>query len=203
LIRNLPVSLLDRPVLLPQPGTVSTDGNVNLRAAPDINARLILQAPAGEVMSVLGRNSDGDWLHVRLASGITGWMFADLLVKNIGDIQTFYDETPAPPQRFGELGVKARVLAPAGVNLRSAPDVSFGIVTTLPFGLEVDLLGRSPYSPWVKVDADGTVGWLALITLDTQAVFEALPMDFDVPPPPPPTRVPGSFGGAFPDPGGD
>ena len=100
----------------------------------------------------------------------------------------------------GELGLKARVLAPVGVNLRNAPDVSFEKLTALPFGTEVDLLARSPYSPWVKVDVDGVIGWLALITLETQVVFEALPMDFDVPPPPPPTRVPGSFGSAFPDP---
>ena len=49
----------------------------------------------------------------------------------------------------------------------------------------------------------GVVGWLALITLQTQAVIEALPIDYDVPPPPQPTRVPGSFGNAFPDPNKD
>jgi len=52
----------------------------------------------------------------------------------------------------------------------------------------------------VKVEGGGMVGWLALITVQTQAVIDALPIDFNVPPPPEPTRVPGSFGNAFPDP---
>jgi hypothetical protein len=64
----------------------------------------------------------------------------------------------------------------------------------------VTLLARSPYSPWVKVESAGMIGWLALVTLQTQSVIEALPIDYDVPPPPVPTRIPGSFGNAFPDP---
>jgi hypothetical protein len=41
------------------------------------------------------------------------------------------------------------------------------------------------------------------LTLDTLAFLEALPIDWSAPPPPAPptaTRVPGSFGNAFPDP---
>lgn len=200
LASHFPVALLDRPIILPQPGYVQTDGAVNLRVAPTTDAGVIVQVPAGQVLSVLGRNAGGDWYHVRLDSGETGWMFASLLVQNVGNIQAVYDATPLPPQRYGELGRTATVLAPAGVNMRQAPDVTFGLVMTIPDGALVNLLARSPYSPWVKVDFNGVVGWLALISLQTQAVIEALPVDYDVPPPPEPTRVPGSFGNAFPDP---
>lgn len=200
LASHFPVALLDRPIILPQPGYVQTDGAVNLRVAPNTDAGVIVQVPAGQVLSVLGRNAGGDWYHVRLDSGETGWMFASLLVQNVGNIQAIYDATPLPPQRYGELGRTATVLAPAGVNMRQAPDVMFGLVMTIPDGAVVNLLARSPYSPWVKVDFNGIVGWLALISLQTQAVIEALPVDYDVPPPPEPTRVPGSFGNAFPDP---
>jgi hypothetical protein len=78
--------------------------------------------------------------------------------------------------------------------------VQFGLIVTLPVGSSVNLIERSPYSPWVKVENGGIVGWAALIALETQAVINALPIDYDVPPPPAPTRVPGSFGNAFPDP---
>jgi len=200
LIQGFPVALLDQPVALPQPGYVTTAGQVNLRAAPSTAADLLLQVPAGTVLSVLGRNPAGDWLHVRLDSGETGWMFAELLQQFTGSIQAVYEATPQPPQRYGVLGQTARVIAPAGLNLRAAPDVSFAVLLTLPLGTEVTLLARSPYSPWVKVRAGEAVGWAALITLETQALIDALPVDFDVPPPPPPTRIPGSFGNAFPDP---
>jgi uncharacterized protein YraI len=200
LVANFPIALIDRPATLPQPGTVGTDGAVNLRSSPSIHAGLITQVPAGQTMAVLGRSPDGEWYHVRLPSGQTGWMFAELLRRNHGPIAAVYEATPAPPQRYGEIGQLARVQAPAGVNLRSAPDPGFGAIHALPSATEVQLIARSPYSPWVKIEAEGVVGWVALISLETQAIIESLPIDFDVPPPPEPTLVPGSWGGAFPDP---
>jgi uncharacterized protein YraI len=95
------------------------------------------------------------------------------------------------------------VVAPSGGNLRQAPDVQFPIVDTLDQGKVVELLARSPYSPWVKVDAGGQVGWMALITVETDTVIGFLPIDYDVPLPPGPTATPiFAFGGghAYPDP---
>jgi len=200
LATNLPVGLFDRPLYLPQPGYVTTAGQVNLRAEPNTGGALVWEVPAGEILSVLGRNPAGDWLHVQLGNGLTGWMFADLLIQNTGNINAIYEATPMPPQRYGPMGTTARVVAPAGLNLREAPDVQFGLIVTLPTGTEVNLLARSPYSPFVKVESGGIVGWAALIALETQAVIASLPIDYDVPPPPAPTRIPGSFGNAFPDP---
>ncbi|RMF81757.1 MAG: SH3 domain-containing protein [Chloroflexi bacterium] len=205
LIENLPVALLDRPVTLPQPGYVATQGQVNLRAAPDVNSALLAAVPAGEIISVLGVNPAHDWYHVRLNNGQTGWMFAELLVQQVGEIQAVYEETPNPPQRFGTLANQGIVQSPAGVNLRIGPALSFGVITTLPEGTQVRVVARSPYSPWVKVNVNGLEGWVALITLDTRAAFEALPIDFDVPPPPVPlptiTPLPGG-GHAIPNPDG-
>jgi uncharacterized protein YgiM (DUF1202 family) len=200
MVKNFPVALLDRPITLPQPGYVTTDGAVNLRVAPSTDAGVIIQVPAGQVLSVLGRDETAQWYHVRLDSGETGWMFAQLLIQNVGDIQAVYSATPLPPQRYGELGRAGKVVAPAGVNLRQAPDISFALITTVPNDAIVTLLARSPYSPWVKVNFNNIVGWVALIALETNAVIDALPIDYNVPPQPAPTRVPGSFGNAFPDP---
>jgi uncharacterized protein YraI len=202
LIQHLPVALLDYPVLLPQPGYVTTAGLVNMRASPSTSGALLGQVAAGTVLSVLGRNPAGNWYHVRLSTGETGWMFADLLRQNVGEITSVYEATPQPPQRYGLMGQIGRVLAPAGLNIRQAPDVSFPLAFTLANGTEVTLLARSPYSPWVKIQYGDNVGWAALIALETRAIIDALPIDYDVPPPPAPTRIPGSFGNAFPDPRG-
>ena len=83
----------------------------------------VIHTAPGEVMSVLGRNDAGNWLHVQLSSGLTGWMLAELLVQNTGVIQAVYEATPLPPQRYGVLGTTATVVAPAGLNVREAPDV--------------------------------------------------------------------------------
>lgn len=202
-LQNLPVALFDRPLNVPQPGYVTTQGAVNMRSEPSVYAGIIVQAPAAETLSVLGRSTDGLWYHVRRTNGESGWMLAELLAQNLGAISAVYDATPMPPQRYGNLGTQGRVLAPAGVNLRQGPDVIFPAILTLNDGTPVNLLGRSPYSPWLKVEANGAVGWLALITIDTQAYIDALPLDFSAPALPTPSTEPGSFGNAFPDPDED
>ncbi len=198
---NLPVPLFDRPLILPQPGFASTQGAVNLRVSPDIYSSVITQVPGGQSLTILGRNPDNTWYNVRLPNGQTGWMLAELLASNVGDINAVYSETPLPPQRLGELGTRARVHAPAGVNLRRGPDATFPAIGIVNDGTLVDLMARSPYlNGWIKVNAGGTVGWLSLLTLETQAYIDALPIDYSAPALPTPTTPPGSFGNAFPNP---
>lgn len=203
-LNNLPVALFDRPLILPQPGFASTQGAINLRAAPDVYSAAITQVPGGQILTILGRNADYTWFHVRLENGQTGWVLAELLSSNAGLISAVYSETPLPPQRLGELGTRGRVTAPAGVNLRRGPDATFPAIGLVNDGTLVDLLARSPYlNGWLKVNVSGTVGWLSLLTLDTQAYLDALPIDYNAPAMPTPTTIPGSFGNAFPDPEND
>lgn len=205
LLAHFPISLLDRPAYLPQPGYAVTDARVNLRTGPSTRFDIIYEVPRGQIMTILGMNPAGDWYHVRLANGQTGWMSAEFLERNHGAISTIYDRTPLPPQRYGDLGNHARVVAMGGVVMRQAPDASFPAMMTVPVGAELELLARSPYSPWVKVAFQGVVGWVALLSLETQAIVEALPVDTAAPTLvvagptviPYPTVI---FGGAFPDP---
>jgi uncharacterized protein YgiM (DUF1202 family) len=200
-LHRLPVALFDRPIILPQSGTVTTLGAVNLRTEPNTGSGVIVQVPGGELLSVLGSSTDGTWLHVRRQTGETGWMFGELLGRNLGAINARYFLTPLPPQRLGDLGRTARVLGSGGINVRSGPDALFPTLGTLAGGSTVTLLTRSPYSPWVKVDVGGGVtGWVALVALETQAFIDALPVEVNVPIPPTITPLPGSFGNAFPDP---
>ncbi len=46
---------------------------VNLRAAP-VNGRIVRVLVAGEALTVLGRNAEGDWLFVRLPDAQQGWV---------------------------------------------------------------------------------------------------------------------------------
>ncbi len=202
-IVNIPIPLLDRPILLPQPGFGVTDGNVNMRSSPAINSQKLAEVPDGQLLSIIGMNTERTWYHVRLPNGDTGWMRADLLEGDIGDISLTYNETPAPPERLGDASHSGIVTAPTGANLRSAPDVQFDVIETLADGSEVEILARSPYSPFVKVESSAGVGWLALITLETTTVVQFLPVEYDVPLPPGPTPTPYfAFGGghAYPDP---
>jgi SH3-like domain-containing protein len=204
-IEGFPIMLLDRPVRLPQGGSVETQGLVNMRAEPRLGSLLLYQVPAGEVLAVLGRDSSGQWLHIQLGNGETGWMSAELLAGTTGDIRNTYDLTPTPPRRFGNVRDTGIITVAQGSNLRQFPDTSFRVLDTLPYGTEVEIIARSPYSPWVKVRAGEGEGWVALMTIDTTTVVSFLPVDYDVQYPPRPTALPDfSWGGghAFPDPSG-
>lgn len=205
LIRNIPVPLLDRPILLPQSGFARTDGNVNMRAEPRVSSQLLAEVPDEQLMTIMGMNTERTWYHMRLPNGETGWMRGDLVTGDIGEVTITYDATPLPPERFGDARHTAVVVAPTGANLRRAPDVQFDVIRTLPEGTEVEILFRSPYSPFVQVDTGTEIGWLALITIETTTVIQFLPIDYDVPLPPGPTPTPFfAFGGghAYPDPRG-
>lgn len=197
-LNNLPVALFERPLQLPQPGVSVTQGAVNLRTAPTTGAAVIVQVAPGETLAVLGQSVDGLWLNVRRLNGDTGWMLADLLARNLGPISVAYAETPLPPQRLGDLGSRARVRNASA--LHTGPDLVFPALTAVGEGQTIRLLQRSPYSPWVKVDAGGAIGWMPLLGLETAAYIDALPVDYGAPPLPTPTTIPGSFGNAFPDP---
>lgn len=200
-VRNFPLPVLDIPTLMPQPGFVATQSDMNLRVEPNISSGIILLAPPNQVMTILGRNPTGDWYHVRMLSGFTGWMFAEFLRQEHGAIEAVYDDTPVPPQRFGAVGTRAQVISQFGADLRSAPYLNYQVIANIPLGTEVTLIARSPYNPWVSVDAGGTVGWVPLLSLETQAIIGSLSADYSVPLPPEPTAIPGLDGNAFPDPG--
>ena len=190
-VANLPVALFDRPLVLPQPGFATTQGAINLRVSPDVYSSVITQVPGGQALTILGRNDDGTWYNVQLSDGQTGWMLADLLASNVGDITAVYSATPLPPQRLGELGTKGRITAPAGANLRRGPEGVYAPVGILADGTLVNLLARSPLmNGWVKVEANGVTGWISLLALDTQAYIDALPVDYNIPALPTPRRSP-------------
>lgn len=202
-IANLPIMLLDRPALIPQPGYAQTEGLVNMRAEPALSGQLLFQVPKGQIITILGKNPTNDWYHIRLGNGDTGWMKADLLARYIGTINETYEATPTPPRRYGTTKDIGTVIVKTGGNVRTSPDVFFPATATIPFGEEVEILSRSPYSPWVEVSWGETKGWMSLITLETKSVIGFLPMNYEVEYPPIPTGQPiFEYGGghAYPDP---
>jgi hypothetical protein len=199
-VQRFPVPLLDRPLLLPQPGYVTNEGMVNLRSAPNTGAGLIMEVPPGQIMTILGVNPAADWVHVRLATGETGWMFRELLTGDIGALVAQYEATPQPPQRYGFVGSRGTITSSTGAAVYADPDPTFAVIGSFGSGQEVTLLARSPYSLWVKVNGGGLIGWVPLLVLETQVILESLPIDYEVSPLPLPTLVPGSWGNAFPDP---
>lgn len=52
-----------------------TGNKVNVRRKPNIKSKVVKQLNAGHPVSITGQN--GDWYHIRTASGTEGWVFSD------------------------------------------------------------------------------------------------------------------------------
>lgn len=199
-VAAIPIPLLDRSFVLPQPGTANTFGAVNLRNLPSTDGAVITQVPAGETLSILGASIDGAWIHARRGDGSSGWMLEELIFVNAPPIAARYDQTPAPPQRYGDLAARGTIAEP-GAALFTGPEIVFNAIVALPVGTPVRILARSPYSPWIKVELNGGgTGWVPVTAVRTAAYFDALPIDTRAPSPPTATPIPGSVGNAFPNP---
>ncbi len=61
--------------------TVSEE-RVNLRAAP-VNGRIVRVLVAGEALAALGRNTEGDWLFVRLPDAQQGWVSSQYILADL------------------------------------------------------------------------------------------------------------------------
>lgn len=71
----------------------------------------------------------------------------------------------------------------AGVNVRSGPGTSFGVLGRLEPGQKAAVTGR--YGDWWQIDYDGTPGWVAgwvVTAYDTDSVAEVVPPPSPIPP---------------------
>lgn len=87
-------------VLLP-PFSVSNEGanNINFRAGPGLDQRILGTFDVGAKAPAIARNAAGDWIQIEL-NGETGWVFASLVTPS-GDLETL----PAAPGTIVDIAV--------------------------------------------------------------------------------------------------
>jgi len=83
-----PSSEEPQPTALPPPSVAPTAPPVltttvfnggNVRAAPNMRGTVLDQVHAGEIVELLGRSADGNWLYIRNPRGQVGWTHRTLL----------------------------------------------------------------------------------------------------------------------------
>lgn len=77
-LTTAPVSAAPAP-----PFAVVIIPRLNVRAAPSTLAPVVGQVTAEERVTILGRNGDGTWLRVESASGVSGWVFAEMTQPSV------------------------------------------------------------------------------------------------------------------------
>lgn len=129
------------------------DGALNLRSGPSLGNSVITVMPNGAAVSLTGETSGG-FLGV-VYNGTSGWAFADYL-RTGGSAPAPSQPAPSNPG-VGDVVTGSAVTTDA-LNMRSGPSTSNGIITTMPRGATVELMG-SAQDGWYPVRYAGNKGW--------------------------------------------
>ena len=178
-INNLPV--VDGSTVTPTPtapttpppsgatATITT-GSLNVRSGPGLGYNVLGQVHLGQVVTLIGRNSEGTWVKIPTFGGLNeGWISVAYIQPNVAISSLPVIGTPT----LSSIGV----LNTGAANVRSGPGLEFTSITTVNFGTTVTLIGRNSAGNWLKVQlASGTQGWIHASLLNINVAVNTLPI---------------------------
>jgi len=150
---------------------------------PGDGAEILAMIPERQPVSVLGRTASGEWLLVRLASGVEGWVHAlesgaSIVVSNLPimeditgtvPVPTNGDEPADPVQEKQDSSPEVdespifgtAVINTGALNLRSGPGLDYESVGIGYNGQQVSLLEQFGSHVWIQIRLpNGTQGWV-------------------------------------------
>ncbi len=172
LVAHLPTEILPAIEVVALPGDAEVVQPTPLYSRPAPQAVSNTQARAGRPVSVLGRSSDGEWLHVRTYDGRIGWVpRAALDVRVPGEIPVYDEALPLPVRPFGSLQGTVKTDAERSI-LRAGPGQEFDMVATVPFWTDLALYGRSADNQWLYVETgDGLRAWISTLVISPTSSY--------------------------------
>ena len=150
---------------------------------PADGADVLAMLPERQSVTVLGRNNSGEWLLVRLASGVEGWVHgrqsgASVVVSTLPILEDISGRTSASSEssntaepaeetqnfasQAGESSVFGTALIKTGaLNLRSGPGLEYESIAVGYNGQQVSLLEQFASQAWIQIRLpNGKQGWV-------------------------------------------
>jgi hypothetical protein len=155
--------------------TIAT-GELNVRVAPNLRARILTSVRRFEVYPIIGRTGDDSWYQIvvsnnRIVGEIVGWVNADFVfVSGTAGIPQTYNISGTPQVT----GVTGR--ATALLNLRAAPSMNSPALGLLVPPARVDILGRTEDSRWYYVFIEDYVGWVSADFIELNGDLAVVPV---------------------------
>ncbi len=142
-------------------GTMVTTSSLNMRSGASTSNTIITTIPGGATVEIMG-SASGGWYPVRYA-GNKGWSHGDWLTAGGGSTPAPSQPAPTPapaPSAGTPIGntVVGTMYVSTGLNLRSGPGTSNSVITVMPAGATVSVMG-SPVSGFYPLTFAGTKGW--------------------------------------------
>lgn len=133
--------------------TVTSPDGVNLRAGPGTSHPILAVLPHGTIVTVTGEAVADNWIPVAHA-GKSGFVKGEY----VSWIDTVATRPVSSPQRSQP--AHALVLPPDGLNVRQGPSITYPVVTVVPGGAEVQVIGQPTPDGWRSIMYEGKVGWV-------------------------------------------
>lgn len=176
-IANLPVAGAPTapPAPPPQPADIRS-----LYSGPGTTFSIVGSVHQGQSVTLLGRNSQANWVKVLLDSGVQGWISASLVQSSVPilnlPVVNGVAAPPAPAPQPPPQGATAVVITGA-LNVRSGPGIGYSSITVIHQGQVVSLLGRNNDNSWVKVRViTGQEGWVNASLIQANVAIGSLPV---------------------------
>ena len=155
----------------------------------DVNFLTVYQDPASDsqllslierrqFVTLLGRDSSGAWLNVRLDNGVEGWIDAiqseaEVVISSLpleGDATASETtgEQPLPAVTSYPV-IRSAFVDTGALNVRSGPGIAYEAITVITSGDLVGLIGRRARGPWVRIRLDSGLEGLVNSSLLAQA----------------------------------
>jgi uncharacterized protein YraI len=154
--------------------TITTPFRVNIRSAPSVNANVLGIIPTGSVVAAFGQNAAYNWIQVEYG-GIQGWVAAWVV---IGSADLSGLPVTSQSAEFSPLEADTLVARSVyDVAIRTGPGLTYGLQAEVPAYTDMLLLGRTDDSSWVRVNYEGTEGWVAAWLITASGDLTNLPVE--------------------------
>ncbi|MEP7292428.1 MAG: SH3 domain-containing protein [Chloroflexota bacterium] len=144
--------------------TVSGARGLALRTGPYLGASFITTLIGEQAYPVLARNRDEgiyNWYKLQVGERV-GWASGRFLTISV-DINTLPVQGSIFDEIDGAADIGARAYPRAVMNLRTRPSLRMPEITNVPWGADLELIGRTVQAgenQWLHVRYNGIVGWV-------------------------------------------
>lgn len=156
---------------------VDTD-RINVRTGPGIEYDIIGQAFFGNTFAVVEYSYTGNWLHVDLGNGATGWVFHALVTEYSAGRPVVSQPAPQTDTTLGQGGgalpvttmsnftvdlsaFNSTVGVYVNVNMRIGPGTNYRVIWVLPYDERAVPIARNATGSWILVQYAGYEGWVS------------------------------------------
>lgn len=126
---------------------------LNVRNSPGLDGGLIGMMNSGEQYAVTSES--GGWYNVDF-KGQSGWVFGEYAIVTGGTVASSGGSASSAGTPTGVQFTTGNIL-----NFRTAPGESTTVIEFIPYQTVLDVVGRSGDNNWLKVNFNGSGGWVA------------------------------------------